>query len=96
MNSFEKKICLAAVIFIIIYLGAIIVSVTSESQKKVKDTKIESVYLDSDEATFMLAELLLPMVIIATLTICFVIVKKTRARARRMLDDEDTDDFDDI
>lgn len=96
MNSFEKKICLAAVIFIIIYLGAIIVSVTSESHKKVKDTKIESVYLDSDEATFMLAELLLPMVIIATLTICFVIVKKTRARARRMLDDEDTDDFDDI
>jgi ABC-type Fe3+ transport system permease subunit len=88
MNTFEKRICIAAAFFIIIYLGAIFVSITSKTEKKPSDTKIESVQLDPGEGTFMLAQLLLPMAILATLTICFIIVKKTRANARLRLDDD--------
>ena len=88
MNTFEKRICLAAAIFIIIYLGAIFVSITSKTEEKPSDTQIESTQFDSGEGTFMLAELLLPMAILATLTICFIIIKKTRAKARLHLDDD--------
>ena len=88
MNTFEKRICLAAAIFIIIYLGAIFVSITSKTEEKPSDTKIESVQLGPGEGTFMLAELLLPMAILATLIICFIVVKKTRATARLRLDDD--------
>jgi hypothetical protein len=34
----------------------------------------------------MLAELLLPMLILFTVTVCFIIVKKKRDKARRLLD----------
>lgn len=91
MNKFERRVCIAAAIFIIVYLSAIVVSVTSKPEEKVLDIQIESVQLDSGEGSFMLAELLLPMAILATLTICFVVVKKTRAKRRSLHDDEDED-----
>lgn len=88
MNTFEKRICIASAFFIIIYLGAVFVSITSKTEEKQVDAKIESVQLNPGEGAFMLAELLLPMAILATLTICFIIVKKTRAKARLSLDDD--------
>jgi hypothetical protein len=42
-----------------------------------------------EEAGLMLAELLLPMAVLSTLAICFMLAKHRRSRAYRRLDDTD-------
>ena len=88
MSKLEKKICILAIIFIVLYLGAIFITLNSRKEKKVETTKIESVDLKPGERTFMMAELLLPVAILSTLTICFIIARKRRARAIKLLDDD--------
>ncbi len=94
MSKLEKKICVLAIIFIVLYLGAIFITLNSRKERKVKTTKIESVDLKPGERTFMMAELLLPMAIFSALTICFIVARKRRARKIKLLDDdlEDTND----
>ncbi len=71
-----------------LYLGAIFITLNSRGEKKVETTRIESVELKPGERTFMIAELLLPMAILSTLTICFIIARKRRARKIKLLDDD--------
>jgi ABC-type Fe3+ transport system permease subunit len=94
MNKLEKKICILAIIFIVLYLGAIFITLNSREERTFKTTRIESADLKPEERTFMVAELLLPMAIFSALTICFIIARKRRARKIKLLDDdlEDTDD----
>ena len=94
MNKFEKKVFIAALIFVIIYVGAIILSINSKTDKKVVTTKIESVQIKAEERTFVLAELLLPVVIIFIMAICFVLIKKKNARTIIMSDEEEDEEMD--
>ena len=94
MNKFEKKVFIAALIFVIIYVGAIILSINSKTDKKVVTTKIESVQIKAEERTFVLAELLLPVVIIFIMAICFILIKKKNARTIIMSDEEEDEEID--
>ena len=94
MNSFEKRLCILAVICILIYIGAILITLSNRVDKKEVLTRIESVQPDQGERTILLAELLLPMLILATLTICFILVKKKRAAKKLLSKNEDNEDFD--
>ena len=95
MSKFEKKICILAIIFIALYLGAIFVTLNSREEKRAETTRIESVQLKSGERTVMMAELLLPMAILAILTICFIIARKRRARSIKLLGDDLEETIDD-
>jgi len=92
MSKLEKRIILCAVIFVAIYLGAIAMTLQSRKATDEKVTRIESaVTVPKEEARVMLAELLLPMAVLSTLTICFILVKHRRSRTYRRLDDTDED-----
>lgn len=94
MNKFEKKVFIAALIFVIVYLGAIILSINSKTDRKDITTKIESVQIKPEERTFVLAELLLPVAIIFIMAICFILIKKKNARTIIMSDEEEDEDID--
>ena len=89
MSKLEKKLCILALIFIALYLGAIFITLTSRDEKKTTTTKIESVHIKTGERIFVLAELLLPMSILAILVICLIIARKRRSKAIKLLDDDD-------
>lgn len=81
MNKLEKRLCVFAVLFVALYIGAIIVTIHSRVSTEQKITKIESVGPPPGEEDLVLAELLLPMLIFVTVTACFMIVKKKRDKA---------------
>jgi len=92
MSKLEKRIILCAIIFVIIYLGAIVVTIQSRSAVHEKATRIESaVPVPKEESRLMLAELLLPMAVLAALSICFILAKRRRSREYHKLDDMDDD-----
>jgi NADH:ubiquinone oxidoreductase subunit 6 (subunit J) len=86
MSRIEKKLCALALVFVIVYLGAVVLTIHSRIEKKDESTKIESASAAPDEGHIMLAELFLPMMILFTVTVCFIIAKKRREKARRLLD----------
>ena len=92
MSKIEKRLAIFALVFVAIYLGAAAITVHQRITKKEKIEKIESTELTRAEGQLLLAELFLPMMILLTLTVCFIIVRKTRAKKALQLDESD-DDF---
>jgi len=92
MSKIEKRLAILALVFVAIYLGAAVITVHQRIAKKEKIEKIESTELTPAEGQLLLAELFLPMMILLTLTVCFIIVRKTRAKKALQLDESD-DDF---
>ncbi len=60
-----------------------------ECQEKQKMTRSESVEPAPGEGQMMLAELLLPMFVLFMITVCFIIVKKKRAKAVHGFEESD-------
>jgi len=87
MSKFEVRLCIFAIVFIAIYVGAIAITMHSRVNTTAKITRIESVAPTPGEGQIMLAELLLPMLILLTVTICFIIVKKKRAKMSLALEE---------
>jgi NADH:ubiquinone oxidoreductase subunit 6 (subunit J) len=86
MSRIEKRLCVLALVFVIVYLGAVALTIQIRIERKDEPTKIESAGAAPDQGHLMLAELFLPMLILFTVTVCFIIVKKKRDKARRVLD----------
>ena len=86
MSRIEKRLCILALVFVVVYLGAVALTIHTRIERKDEPTKIESAGAAPGEGHIMLAELLLPMLILFTVTVCFIIVKKKRDKARRLLD----------
>jgi len=89
MSKFEKRLCVFAIVFIAIYFGALIITIQSRVSNEKTITRIESIEPGPGEAQMMLVELLLPMLIFFTLTVCFIIIKKKRSKAVIALDESD-------
>jgi hypothetical protein len=87
MSKFEKRLCIFALVFVALYLGAVVLTIHSRIDKADKIERIESMALTPEKSQLMLVELLLPMLILLTLTVCFIIVRKTRAKKALLLDD---------
>ncbi|MEE8432883.1 MAG: hypothetical protein V3S16_16675 [Candidatus Desulfatibia sp.] len=89
MSKFEIRLCIFAIVFVAIYIGAIALTIHSRVSTEEKITRIESEAPSPGEGQVMLAELLLPMLILFTVTICFIIVKKKRAKMALALEEAD-------
>ncbi len=90
MSKIEKRLCIFAIVFVAIYIGAIAMTIHSRVSNEEKITRIESVEPAPGEGQMMLAELLLPMLILFMITVCFIIVKKKRSKA--VIEFEESDD----
>ncbi len=89
MTKFEKRLCIVALVFVAIYLGAAIITIKYRISTPDKVERLESTELSAAEGQLMIAELFLPVMILLTLTICYIIVRKTRAKKALLLDDFD-------
>jgi hypothetical protein len=93
MSKFEKRLCIVALVFVAIYLGAAVITIKYRISKPDRIERLESRELSAAEGQLLMAELFLPVMILLTLTICYIVVRKTRAKKRLLLDepDEETD-----
>ena len=90
MTRFEKRLVIFALVFIAIYLGAAVATINMRINKEDRVERLESTTISPAEGRLMMAELFLPMAILLTLTVSFIVVRKQRAR--RMMELEDSDD----
>jgi cytochrome bd-type quinol oxidase subunit 2 len=89
MTKFEKRLAVFAIVCVAIYIGAVVLTIHSRVHEKEKITRIEALEPGPGEGQMMLAELLLPMLILFVLTVCFLIVKKKRAKTMLSLEESD-------
>jgi len=89
MRKFEIRLCIFAIVFVAVYIGAITVTIHSRVNDEQRITRFEAVGPAPGEGHIMLAELFLPMVILFTVTVCFIIVKKNRAKAVHKLEESE-------
>jgi hypothetical protein len=94
MSKFEKRLCIVALVFVAIYLGAAIITIKHRISKPDRIERLESRELSTAEGQLLMAELFLPVMILLTLTVCYIVVRKTRAKKRLLLDEpaEETPD----
>ena len=95
MKKFEIRLAVFALIFVVVYLGAAVITIQTRLGEPERVERLESKKITSAEGRLLMAELFLPMVILLTLTICFIVVRKQRAKKRLTLDDgiEDFKEF---
>ena len=79
MSKFEKRLVVVALVFVAIYLGAAAITIHSRI-KEDKIERLESADLSPAEGQLLIAELFLPFMILFTLTICFIVVRKQRVK----------------
>ena len=89
MTKFEKRLSIVALIFVIVYLGAAIITIHSRISNEERIQRIDTAEITPAEGQLLIAELFLPMLILATLTVCFIIIRKQRAKKLRQLDEPD-------
>ena len=92
LSRFEKKLAIIALVFVAIYLGAAALTIHSKYDREERIERIESPDLTPAEGRLMLVELFLPMLILLTLTVCFIVVRKQRAKRYLKLDEPEDDD----
>jgi hypothetical protein len=93
LSKFEKKLAIIALVFVAIYLGAAALTLHSKYGEEERVAYIESPELTPAEGRLLLVELFLPMLILLTLAVCFIVVRKQRAKRYLKLDDPE-DEFD--
>ena len=89
MSKLEKRLIIFAIIFVLVYVGAIIATVKSRTDTSHKTTRLESATPTEEEGRLMLAELLLPMAVLFTLSVCFILARKKRTKTYQTLDEPD-------
>ena len=91
MKKFEIRLAVFALIFVGVYLGAAVITIQNRLSEPERVERLESKKITSAEGRLLMAELFLPMVILLTLTVCFIVVRKQRAKKLLTLDDDDED-----
>ena len=80
-SKIEKRLCVLAVVFVVIYIGAAVLTLHSRSGEKEEiQQRFESVAPAKAEGRLAMVELFLPMLVLLAITISYAIVKKKRAR----------------
>ena len=91
MSKFEKRLVIFALVFVVIYLGAAIATINTRLNQEDKIERLESTKITPTEGRLLMVELFLPMLIFLTLTVCFIVVRKQRAKKMLLLDEPDED-----
>ena len=89
MTKFEKRLCIVALIFVVVYLSAAVITIHMRISNEERIERIGTAEITPAEGQLLIAELFLPMLILATLTVCFIIIRKQRAKKLRQLDEPD-------
>ena len=92
MSKFEKRLVVVALVFVAIYLGAAAITIHTRITGEDKIERIESPDLSPAEGQLLIAELFLPFMILLTLTICFVVVRKQRAKKLLKMEEEEAEE----
>lgn len=81
MSKIEKRLCILAIVFVVVYLGAAALTLHNRfSRKEESQPRIESMVPTKAESRLAMVELFLPMIVLLTIAISYVIVKKKRAK----------------
>lgn len=94
MSKFEKRLAIFALVFVVVYLGAAVATIHTRISKEDRLERLESTKITPVEGKLLMVELFLPMVILFTLTVCFIVVRKQRAKKMLQLD-EPVEEFED-
>lgn len=92
LSKFEKRLSIIALVFVAVYIGAAVLTIHSRITREDRIERLESEELAPGERQLMLVELFLPMLIVLVLTVCFIVVRKQRAKKYLKLD-ESEDEF---
>jgi len=91
LSKLEKRLAVAALVFVAVYLAAIGLTLRSRLSESPQEMRYESTGPAPGESHLMLAELFLPMMILLAVTVGFVVAKKKRAKAELLLDETEDD-----
>jgi len=93
-KKLQRWLGIGAIVFVIIYMGAVALTVRSRMHDGSRPTAIESERAMEQERHLVLPELLLPMGILLTLAGSYLIVRRRNQRAYDRLDDDLEEDDD--
>lgn len=88
----EKRLIVAALVFVAIYLGAAAITIHTRITKEDRIERLESPGLSPAEGQLLIAELFLPFMILLTLAICFIIIRKQRSRKLAEMEEEEAEE----
>ena len=91
-KKLQRWLGIGAIVFVIIYIGAVVLTVQSRMSDHERATVIESTQVREQERHLMLPELLLPMAILLALAGSYLVVRRRNQRLYERLDD-DVDEF---
>jgi hypothetical protein len=92
LGKMEKRLSVLAICFVIIYLVAAGLTVHQRIVKVDRTVRIEGTGPQPGESEMMMAQLFLPMLIVLTVAVCFVLVRKRRGAALDALEEPDDAD----
>lgn len=92
MSKTEKRLIVAALVFVAIYLGAAVITIHTRITEEDKIVRLESPELSPAEGQLLIAELFLPFMILMTLAICFIVVRKQRVKKLLEMEKEDAEE----
>ncbi|MCG6911778.1 MAG: hypothetical protein LJE94_16885 [Deltaproteobacteria bacterium] len=88
MNKLQKWLGIGTIVFVLIYVGAIVITIQSRIQERERVSMLESSRPLEAERHLILPELLLPMGILAVLAGSYLLVKRRNAKNYERLDDD--------
>jgi NADH:ubiquinone oxidoreductase subunit 6 (subunit J) len=88
MKKLQKWLGIATVLFVAVYIGAIMITVKSQISVKDRQQIIEPAREYEEEKHLILPELFLPMGILLALACCYLIVRKRNTKKYDHLDDD--------
>ena len=88
MTKLQKWLGVGSIVFVVLYIGAAVLTIQSRIDSKERPTAIESARAIEEERHLLLPELFLPMGILLTLAVSYLVVKRRNARTYQRLDDE--------
>ena len=90
MSKFEKRLILFAIVFVVIYLGAAVITLHNRfGGTETAPLRYESEVPTRAEGRLGMVELLLPMLVLLTLALTYAAVKKKRASQLAQLEDSE-------
>ena len=90
MSKFEKRLILFAIVFVVIYLGAAVITLHNRfAGTETASLRYESEVPTRAEGRLGMAQLLLPMLVMLTLAVTYAAVKKKRDKQMARLEDSE-------
>ena len=91
-KKLQRWLGIGAIVFVIVYMGAVVLTVQTRMRDHERPTAFESTQMREQERHLVLPELLLPMAILLTLAGSYLVVRRRNQKLYERLDD-DVDEF---